>query len=120
MKRRLVENARHGADEEMVGSTAPGVECKPALGNLAHEQLVAPLQLIELRCEVAVRYEFEEKLHFVLIGRRHDRIGSLRPLLRSLNTQGGVLPGRELEFTAGIDANHPKVRVKINRFEIPG
>jgi hypothetical protein len=98
----------------MVGSAAVGVERKSSLGNLAHEQFVAPLQLIELRCEVAVRYELEEKLHFVFIWRRDDGIGSLRPLLRSLHTQGGVLPWRELEFSAGIYTNHPEVRGKIN------
>src|SRR6267154_4528640 len=103
----------------MVGSAAPGVQRKSSLGDLAHEQFVALLQLIQLRCEVAVGYKFEEKLQFILIGRRHDRIGSLRPLLRSLPAQGGVLPGRELEFTAGTDANHPKVRGKINPLRNP-
>src|SRR5229473_4337030 len=98
----------------MVGSAAPGVERKSSLSDLAHEQFVASLQLMELRCEIAVRYEFEEKLHLVFIGRRHDRIGSLGPLLRSLHTQGGVLPGHEFEFSAGIDTNHPEVRGKIN------
>src|SRR5260370_12980461 len=98
----------------MVGSAALGVQRKSSLGVLAHEKFVALLQLIQLRCEVAVGYKFEEKLQFVFIRGRHDRIGSLGALLRSLHPQGGVLPGRELEFLAGIDTNHPKVWGKIN------
>src|SRR5439155_25586688 len=58
-------------------------------------------------------HQFEKKLHFVFVGRRHDRIASLGTLLRSLHTQCGVLHGRELEFAAEIDANHPEVVGKI-------
>ena len=107
-------DARHRADQEMVGTPAPGVERKSSLGDLAHEKFVAQLQLVELRCEVAVGYEFEEKLQFALMGRRYDGIGTFPALLRSFHTQGGVLPRGELEFTTGIDANHPEVGCQIN------
>src|SRR5260370_31322903 len=53
-------NARHRADQEMIGSAAFGAERKSPLGSLAHEQLVASLELIELRCEIAASYELEE------------------------------------------------------------
>src|SRR5438067_1395823 len=59
-------------------------------------------------------HQLDEELDFVLVRRRHDRIGALASLVRTLHAERGVLARPELEFAAGIDPNAPKIGRKIN------
>src|ERR1700733_12989540 len=98
----------------MVGASTLGIESEAALARLPHQQLVAELQLVELRGEFAFGDKLEEKFDLIFIRRRDDRIRTLGTLFRSLHAECGVLSGGKLELAAGLDANHPEVRGKVH------
>src|SRR5581483_10222632 len=71
-------------------------------------------EVIELRCQLAFGYQLKKEFDLLLIRRRHNRIRALRAFLRALYPKCRILSGRELEFTPGIDADHPQIGGKID------
>src|SRR5581483_6328254 len=71
-------------------------------------------EVIELRCQLAFGYQLKKEFDLLLIRRRHNRIRALRAFLRALHPKSRILSGRELEFAAGVDADHPQIGGKID------
>src|ERR1700678_1480834 len=97
----------------MLSSTL-GVEGEFSLRYFPHEHFVAGLQLEKPRRESAFRYQFKEKFDFIFKRRGDDRVWSLRPLAVVFHAQRRILSRKKLEFSAGLDADHPEIRRELH------
>src|ERR1700680_2947400 len=100
----------------MVRAAALGIERETSLGNSSHEHFIARLQSVEQRSEIAGRNEFEEELEFALVRRRHDGVGTLPVFVGSFQAESCILAGSELEFSAGLEADHPQLGSDVHAF----
>src|SRR5271169_6716681 len=98
----------------MILPSALRIERKSAFRDLAHQQAVTRLQLVQPRRERSFRHQLEEKLNLTFKRRRRNRIRTLRPLAVVLHPQRGVLSRNKLELPACLDAKHPQVSRKVH------
>ena len=71
---------------------------------LAHEDLVADLELVELGRERAFRHLLDEEFELGLVRARNDGEGALQDLLALVDPEGHVLAGLENQLLGGL---HP-------------
>ncbi len=102
-----------GRNQQMVLPSAFRVERAFSLRHFPHQQFIARLQLVKLRRERPFRHQFEEKLQFIFIRSRDDRVRPLRPLAVVLRAQGRVLSRNKRELSSGLDAHHPQIGCEL-------
>src|SRR5580704_16380432 len=93
----------------MIGAATPQIESEAPLGDFAAEQVVANLQMVQLRSEFALRHELDEKLEALFVRRRNNGVGAFNAFAFVVNAQSSVLPCLEGKWPAGIDADQPQI-----------
>src|SRR5690242_12091058 len=110
-------DARHGGNEQMVGSATAKIERKAALGDLAAKQRVSRLQLEKARRQSAMGNQFDEELEGFFVGRGNHGIGALGSKAVTLDAERGVLSRAVFEWATGIDAQDAQIRRDIAAVE---
>jgi len=70
---------------------------------------IAYLQFVDERGHFTLRDELKKEFNFTFVRGGNNRVGALVTFFWVLDSQSRVLPRSELEFSASLDANHPKI-----------